>query len=107
MKIVLPLILFFCSSFIESNKPILCNATWYETKNYPKVHREYSTAAFNHYKIGDKVLVTNINNQKTDTVVITDRHTSGSNHIDLSKLSFGKIANHSQGRIKVTVKKMI
>lgn len=84
-----------------------CTATWYDTSRHPKVHRDYSTAAFNHYPRGTKVLVTNVNNGKQDTVTITDRHVLGFNHIDLSKVSFGKLANIKEGRIKVIVKKLI
>ncbi len=83
-----------------------CTATWYDTTNHPKVRREYSTAAFNHYEKGTKVLVTNLSNNKSDTVVITDRNGCGYNHIDLCKQSFQKISNHKLGKIKVVVKKI-
>lgn len=83
-----------------------CTATWYDTTYHPKVRRDCSTAAFNHYEKGTKVLVTNLSNNKSDTVVITDRNGCGYNHIDLCKQSFQKIANHKLGKIKVIVKKI-
>jgi hypothetical protein len=89
------------------NKPS-CTATWYDTKHHPKVHRHYSTAAYCDWKYRNKkFIVTNIQNGKSDTVVITDKHGKGPNHIDLSKSSFGKIANHSQGKIKVKITEII
>jgi rare lipoprotein A (peptidoglycan hydrolase) len=100
----------FTSSFAPMNSAEnlhTCTATWYDTQHHPKVHRNYSTAAFNHYTRGTKLLVTNVANGKSDTVEITDRHGCGSQHIDLSKTSFGKLAQHGVGRIKVVVKKLI
>lgn len=80
-------------------------ATWYDTSKHPMVHREYSTAAYYDWKYRNKkFIVTNIENNKSDTVVITDKHNNGPHHIDLSKSSFGKIANHSQGRIRVKIR---
>jgi flagellar biosynthesis protein FliP len=80
-------------------------ATWYDTSKHPKVHREYSTAAYCDWKYKNKkFIVTNVINGKSDTVVITDKHNNGPTHIDLSKESFGKIAKHSQGKIKVRIK---
>jgi len=100
------LFLIISYGFISYEKGVLYTATWYDTSPYPKVHRNYSTAAFNLYNKGDKLLVTNILNDKSDTVVITDRHKCSNTHIDLSKTSFSKIANLTQGRIKVTIIKI-
>jgi rare lipoprotein A len=80
-------------------------ATWYDTTGHPKVYREHSTAAYNHLPLHTKLIVTNIYNKKSDTVEITDRMGMKSpNRIDLSKQSFGKLANHRQGVIKVSIK---
>lgn len=82
-----------------------CVATWYDTKPHPRVHRSYSTAAYCDWKhLNKKFVVTNIDNGKSDTVVITDKHPNGPRHIDLSKEAFGKIANHAQGKIRVKIK---
>jgi rare lipoprotein A (peptidoglycan hydrolase) len=79
-------------------------ATWYDTSRHPKVHRHYSTAAYCDWRhLNKKFVVTNIKNGKSDTVVITDKHPNGPNHIDLSKSSFGKLANHAQGKIIVKI----
>jgi rare lipoprotein A (peptidoglycan hydrolase) len=80
-------------------------ATWYKTDGHRKVHREYSTAAYNHLPKKSRILVTNISNNKSDTVEITDRMggTKGM-RIDLSKNAFNKIGNHKTGRIIVKIK---
>lgn len=98
----------------------ICNATWYDTSRYPIVHRPHSTAAISknlikkmgltvgikHKKIqGSFLMVTNLFNNKVDTVEVTDV-CGNINHVDLSKYSFGKLANHGQGKIKVVVKKI-
>lgn len=108
-KIILLILLVGLSSltFISESKEHKCTATWYDTKPHPKVRREYSTAAFNHYNKGTKLIVKNVTNHKIDTVEITDRNGCGYNHIDLSKESFNKISDHKLGRIKVIVKKVI
>lgn len=106
MKTILIILLSVLLLSFNNIKTHNCTATWYDTKPYPKVHREYSTAAFNLYNKGDKLIVTNISNNKSDTVVITDRHHCANTHIDLSKTSFSKIANLSEGRIKVKIIKL-
>jgi rare lipoprotein A (peptidoglycan hydrolase) len=83
-----------------------CKATWYDTAPHPRVHRSYSTAAFNIYPKGTYLSVTNKTNGKVDTVMITDIHGKGINHIDLSLNSFKKIANPKVGVINVVVKKL-
>ena len=117
-------ILITCSSFVNKDtKPTQnCTATWYDTTPHPIVRREHSTAAISgnlinklgikignkhHEKQGTLLVVTNLSNNKTDTVEATDKCAQGPNHIDLSKKSFGKIANHKQGKINVTIKKLI
>lgn len=100
-------------------KETYCNATWYDTKYHPKVHRNHSTAAISTNLIesfditvgkkdkikGSLIKVTNISNKKTDTVEITDK-CGGINHIDLSLTSFEKIAKKSVGRIEVKIRKI-
>lgn len=61
-------------------------------------------AAPKHYKFGTMLKVTNVNNGKSVTVRVNDRGGFGNNTIDLTHGAFGKIANHSSGRIKVNVK---
>jgi rare lipoprotein A (peptidoglycan hydrolase) len=106
-SIYLILTLLFLVSFGPKLETHLCTATWYDTTPHPKVHREYSTAAFNLYSKGTRLLVINTMNGKTDTVVITDRMGNNKpNRIDLSKKAFGNLANHKQGKINVIVKKI-
>ena len=100
------LIMFLSLSLISltNPKPDFHTATWYDTTGHPKVHREYSTAAYNYLPLHTKVIVINLSNNKSDTVEITDRMGNKSqNRIDLSKKSFGKLDNHKVGRIKVKI----
>lgn len=98
--------IFALFAFTSDKSDITCTATWYDTNGHPKVRREHSTAAFNLYPKGTFLVVTNLSNNKVDTVEVTDRHGENKNHIDLSKDSFKKIASLREGRIKVSVKKI-
>ena len=90
----------------DSNVDVLHDATWYRTHG-TRVHREYPTAAYNKFPKGTRLLVTNINTGDTCVVEVTDRMGNKTiNKIDLSHSAFGKIGNHSRGRIKVTVQKL-
>ena len=63
-------------------------------------------AAPKHYKFGTMLKVTNINNGKSVVVRVNDRGGFGNRNVDLTHGAFGKIANHSSGRIKVNVEIM-
>lgn len=79
-------------------------ATWYKTEG-TRVHREHPTAAYNLVPKGTKLLITNLANQKSCIVEVTDRMGKNGRHfIDLSHSAFGYLANHSTGAIKVVVK---
>jgi len=104
-KIVTLLMLVILTSLTSETKEYKCTATWYDTKPHRRVRREHSTAAFNRYERGVKLIVKNTANGLVDTVEITDRNGCGLNHIDLSKESFNKISNHKIGKIVVIVKK--
>ena len=79
-------------------------ATWYKTEG-TRVHREHPTAAYNLVPKGTKLLITNLANQKSCIVEVTDRMgKSGKHFIDLSHSAFGYLASHSTGAIKVVVK---
>ena len=93
-KFLILLILSFVTLSMTSylnNEIRNCKATYYDTQKHKKVHRPYPTAAFNHYKRNTKLLVTNLNNNISDTVVITDKHSMGYNHIDLSIMAFDRL----------------
>ena len=84
------------------------NATWYRTEG-TRVHKEHpeihGTAAYNFVPRGTRLLITNINNNKSCVVEVTDRMgQQKKNYIDLSYKAFGTIANHAYGKIKVLVK---
>lgn len=119
--LLLTSIYFISLSFINITDYI-CGATWYNTKGHPKVHRNHSTTAASRYLInklnlkvgkiqngsiveGSYLIVTNISNNKTDTVEVTDV-CKGTDKLDLSLQSFEKISKKSAGRIKVKVVKL-
>lgn len=119
--LILTSIYFISLSFINITDYI-CGATWYNTKGHPKVHRNHSTTAASSYLInklnlkvgkiqngsiveGSYLIVTNISNNKTDTVEVTDV-CKGTDKLDLSLQSFEKISKKSAGRIKVKVIKL-
>jgi hypothetical protein len=100
----------------------LCKATWYDTTKHKKVYRNHSTAAISKDLIstlnlkvginysntitkGSFLKVTNLINNKIDTVEITDV-SKGINHIDLCLNSFEKISNKNVGILKVKIKKV-
>ncbi len=98
----------------------LYRTTWYDTSKHPKVYRDHSTAAVSRnviselkLKVGKKenningslLIVTNVTNNKSDTVEVTDVCGS-TNHVDLSLFSFEKISKKNVGVIKVKIKKL-
>jgi rare lipoprotein A (peptidoglycan hydrolase) len=93
---------------ISNNNEIQHKATWYKTEG-TRVHKEHpeihGTAAYNFVPRGTRLLITNINNNKSCVVEVTDRMgQQKKNYIDLSYKAFGTIANHAYGKIKVLVK---
>ena len=60
-------------------------------------------AAPRHYKFGTKLKITNLSNNKSVIVTVTDRGEFGKRTIDLTYGAFGKIASHKAGRIKIKV----
>lgn len=63
------------------------------------------TAASNIYKLGTKLLVTNVNTGKSVQVVVNDRMApSIKGRVDLSKSAFTKIARLSSGVVPVSIK---
>lgn len=91
MKIKLIILAFICSS-VTNNNYHKGRATYYDTSKHKKVHRDVPTAAYcdKQFK-GMELLVTYLNNNQTDTVLITDVHAMGPNHIDLSHLAFDRL----------------
>lgn len=98
-------------SFTHSDN-IQCVATWYDmhgalTASGTRMHRDSLTAAYNSVPLHTKLKVTNLVNNKTCIVTVTDRMGNKTlNRIDLSYKAFGEIANHNQGRITVNIIKL-
>ena len=88
------------------------SATWYNmhgsmTASGQRFHKDSLTAAYNFSKLGTYLRVTNIYDQQSVIVKVTDRMGyKGSNHIDLSKCAFDSIGNPKSGRIKVTIEEI-
>jgi len=115
------LIILFMIGMLIPTKEYICKATWYDTTKHKKIHRKHSTAAISNDLIkslnltvgrkntnsttnGSLLIVTNLSNNKIDTVEVTDV-SGGVKHVDLSLSSFEKISKKSVGSIKVKVKK--
>lgn len=84
-------------------------ATWYnlhgnKTASGERFHKDSLTAAYNYVKLGTYLKVTNINNEESVIVKVTDRMGNKSpNRIDLSISAFDSIANLSSGKAKVMI----
>lgn len=101
-----------CSlGFAQSGNGDQLRASYYHSKfNGRKtatgeVYRDHLfTAASNMYKLGTKLLVTNLKTGKSVVVTVNDRmasHMKG--RVDLSKSAFSKIASLSSGLVNVVV----
>lgn len=64
------------------------------------------TAASNHFKLGTKLKITNLENGKSVVVKVNDTGSFKDNNIDLSESAFKRIADLKKGRIKIKVKKL-
>lgn len=88
------------------------SATWYNmhgsmTASGQRFHKDSLTAAYNFSKLGTYLRVTNIYDQQSVIVKVTDRMGyKGRYHIDLSKCSFDSIGDTKSGRIKVTIEEI-
>jgi len=84
-------------------------ATWYNlhgnrTSSGERFHKDSLTAAYNYVKLGTYLKVTNINNEESVIVKVTDRMGNKTpNRIDLSISAFDSIANLSSGKAKVII----
>ena len=87
-------------------------ATWYNlhgnrTASGERFHRDSLTAAYNYVKLGTYLKVTNINNEESIIVKVTDRMGNKTpNRIDLSLCAFDSISKPSSGRLKVKLEEI-
>ena len=94
---------------IVESEPITCIATWYnlhgnKTASGERFHKDSLTAAYNFVKLGTYLKVTNISNEESVIVKVTDRMgNKTANRIDLSISAFDSIANLSSGKAKVLI----
>lgn len=103
---------------IESVKTIgtsyeeIHNATWYNlhghyTASGEIFHKDSLTAAYNNAKFGTYLKVTNLNNNESIIVKVTDRMGNKTpNRIDLSLCAFDSISPPSAGRLKVKLEEI-
>lgn len=87
--------------------------TWYGGQfhgNYTKSGEIFDknklTAASNHFKLGTKLKITNLENGKSVIVKINDTGAFKDKNIDLSEGAFKRIADLKKGRINIKVKKV-
>jgi len=115
MKTILMLIVLgfiVLTSFTKTTNTTSCTATWYDrhgalTASGVRMHRDSATCAYNALPMGTKLLITNTQNNKQCIATITDRMGNKTpNRIDLSYKTFGNLANHSQGVIKVKISRI-
>ena len=94
---------------IETSYDEIHSATWYNLHNHytasgERFHKDSLTAAYNYAKFGTYLKVTNLSNNESIIVKVTDRMGNKSaNRIDLSLCAFDSIASLSSGKAKVTV----
>jgi rare lipoprotein A len=103
---------------IESVKPTgtsydeIHNATWYnlhghQTASGERFHKDSLTAAYNSAKFGTYLKVTNVSNNESIIVKVTDRMGNKTpNRIDLSLCAFDSISKPSSGRLKVKLEEI-
>jgi rare lipoprotein A len=88
-------------------------ATWYGgnfhgniTKSGEVFNKHKYTCASNHFKIGTRLKVINLENNKSVIVKVNDTGKLKQNSIDLSEGAFRKIAKLDKGVIKIKVQKV-
>lgn len=116
-KILFIFCLFFTSVIINAQTVIKTEkGNWYATYygNHYKGRRlmangevfnvhAMTCAAPKKFKFGTKLKITNLENNKSVIVKVTDRGGFGGHTIDLTYHAFKKIASHRDGRVKVKV----
>jgi rare lipoprotein A len=87
--------------------------TWYGgsfhgnfTKSGDVFDKNKMTCASNHFKLGARLKITNVDNGKSVIVKVNDTGSFKDKNIDLSEGAFKKIADLKQGRIEIKVKKI-
>jgi len=105
-KLIMILSLIGLLSFSNKNE-IIGNATYYNTKPHPKVHRKHSTAAYYKGSRGQFYVITNLSNNRVDTVEITDCNGTHPGKIDLKEETFHKLTGNLKiGKIPVKITKI-
>ncbi|EGE12842.1 septal ring lytic transglycosylase RlpA family protein [Moraxella catarrhalis] len=79
-----------------------------KTANGERYNQNAFTCASNQYKFGTRLKVTNLSNDKSVVCRVNDRggFSKYGVTLDLSKGAFKKIASLSQGKIKVTIRRL-
>lgn len=87
--------------------------TWYGgsfhgnfTKSGEVFDKNKLTCASNHFKLGTKLKITNLENGKSVVVKVNDTGAFKDKNIDLSEGAFKRIADLKKGRIEIKVKKI-
>jgi len=110
MKNIFTATLLLISSFLLAQEG---NASFYHDKYQGKRtsngsifnQKNYTCASGPKYKLGTKLQITNITNNKSVIVKVTDRGKGIiGNRLDLSKVAFKEIADLKQGVVKIFIK---
>ena len=97
---------------IETSYDEIHSATWYNLHNHytasgERFHKDSLTAAYNYAKFGTYLKVTNLSNNESIIVKVTDRMGNKSaNRIDLSLCAFDSISPPSAVRLKVKLEEI-
>lgn len=97
---------------VETSYDEIHSATWYNlhghyTSSGEMFHKDSLTAAYNSAKFGTYLKVTNLSNNESIIVKVTDRMGNKTpNRIDLSLCAFDSISPPSVGRLKVKLEEI-
>ena len=97
---------------IETSYDEIHSATWYNLHNHytasgERFHKDSLTAAYNYEEFGTYLKVTNLSNNESIIVKVTDRMGNQTpNRIDLSLCAFDSISPPSAGRLKVKLEEI-
>lgn len=105
------------AGFLSINNDNIYTASWYGEKfrgrpmacsGIPFNPDNYSAAADTRYACGERLLVTNITNNKSVEIIVLDRggFKKYGRSLDLSEAAFKKIAPLKQGIVKIKIQRI-
>ena len=74
--------------------------------NGKRFNQNRYTGANNYYRLGTKLKITNLKNNKSVIITVTDRGNFSHRNVDLSTRAFREISRLNKGRIRVKIEKI-